>query len=475
MRAPFGFGDLRFRHVFAEVITQLLNRTAIFGLRVRQGNLVPHIGLNGVFWYALPEVVEDREAGFGVGVALIRRRAIPSLGLGQILGQTNAARLVILSQFELRLRVAFQRAFEQSFTQWPLGWSLRCGGKADDYKRKSNEPRHRGTRSNASMSVMKRAVALLLALAPAPALACKCLSSYPVCREVAASDVVFIGTVESVEPGFLDPWHWRDASSTIPVAEIDHLRSDESPAAATRLKAIYLRMLGDMPEGVKHELEVAVTTKQVEAAFSSIAAQGRRARFRVQKSLRVSDDDDKKDEGKNGRKDDDGDEGQELTIWNGGGDCGIDFQVGETYLVYASDDEETGRLQTSICYRTRRLTDAGGDLAYLYFFENGEKNSSRLEGFITTERKQDRPTSTDSVEAPATGLVVAIAWEGKTRYARSAGDGRFIFDGLAAGRYQVRVYDSSFPQTGTMLAGPDQIDVPEKGCASAFLVVPPRK
>jgi len=274
--------------------------------------------------------------------------------------------------------------------------------------------------------------------------------------------MVFIGTVESVEPGFLDPWHWRDASSAIPVAEIDRLRSDDSPAATARLKAIYLRMLGDMPESVKHELEIATTHKQVEAAFSSIASQGRRARFRVQKSFRAS-------------SDDDAGESQELTVWNGGGDCGIDFQVGETYLVYAGDDEETGRLQTSICYRTRRLTDAGADLAYLYFYEEGEKNSSRLEGFVTTERRQERPTSSDSVESPASGLVVGIASGSKTRYAKSAADGRFIFDGLAAGQYQVTVYDSSFPRNATMLAGPDKVDVPEKGCASAFLVVAPRK
>jgi hypothetical protein len=309
------------------------------------------------------------------------------------------------------------------------------------------------------MAIMRRAVAVLLALLPAPAFACKCLSSYSVCREVAASDLVFVGTVESVEPGFLDPWHWRDASSTIPVAEIERLRSDDSPAAAARLKAIYLRMLGDMAESVKHELEIATTHKQVEAAFSSIAAQGRRARFRVQKSFHASDDDD-------------GGEDQELTVWNGAGDCGIDFQVGETYLVYAGDDEETGRLQTSICYRTRRLTDAGADLAYLYFYEEGGKNSSRLEGFVTTDRKQERPTSRDSVEAPAEGVVVGIARDGKTRYARSGVDGRFTFDALAGGQYQVTVYDASFPRTAKILAGPDPVDVPEKGCASAFLVAP---
>jgi hypothetical protein len=315
---------------------------------------------------------------------------------------------------------------------------------------------------------------LLLALMPVQALACKCLASYPVCREVASSDVVFIGTVESVEPAFLDPWHWRDASSSIPVDEIEQLRRDESAAGAARLKAIYLKMLGDLPDDEKRELEVAVTHRQVEAAFNSISSGGRRAHLRVQTMFREEKDDDDKG-GKDGKKDDDDKPGpeKELTVWTGQGDCGIDFQAGETYLVYAGNDEETGKLETSICYRTKRLTDAGADLAYLHFFEHGGTMSSRLEGFVTSERKQERPTRIDAVEAPAAGLVVGLTWDGGTRYTRSGTDGRFVFDGLAKGAYQVSVYDATFPRVTKALAGPEKVAVSEKGCAAAFLVVPP--
>jgi hypothetical protein len=312
---------------------------------------------------------------------------------------------------------------------------------------------------------------LLLALTPGQAFACKCLASYPVCREVATSDVVFIGTVESVEPAFLDPWHWRDASSSIPVDEIERLRRDESPAGAARLKAIYLKMLGSLSDDEKRELEVAVTHKQIEAAFNSIASGGRRARLRVQTMFHEAKDDDKDDDKKDADKKD-SDE-KELTVWTGQGDCGIDFQAGETYLVYAGNDEETGKLETSICYRTKRLSDAGGDLAYLHFFRDGGKMSSRLEGFVTSERKQERPTRVDAVEAPAAGLVVGLTWDGGTRYTRSGTDGRFVFDGLASGAYHVSVYDTTFPRVMKALAGPEKVDVGEKGCAAAFLVVPP--
>jgi len=302
----------------------------------------------------------------------------------------------------------------------------------------------------------------LLALMPTAGFSCKCLTAYPVCREVATSDVVFVGTVESVEPSFLDPWRWREPNSRIPVEEIEQLRQDPSPAAAQRLKIIYLRMLGDLPDSDKRELEVAATHQQVEAAFNSITAQGRRAKLKVQTVFREA-----KDDGDEKRED-----AKEITVWTGQGDCAIDFQPGETYLVYAGNDEETGRLATSICYRTRRLTDAGSDLAYLHFLKEGGALSSRLEGFVSTERRQDNPRTRNTVDAPAPNLVIALAFDGRTRYTRSAADGRFIFDGLAAGDYQVSVYDTNSPRINKLLTGPESIQIPEKGCADAFLIVP---
>jgi hypothetical protein len=48
----------------------------------------------------------------------------------------------------------------------------------------------------------------------------------------------------------------------------------------------------------------------------------------------------------------------------GGGDCSYSFAVGERYLVYAGSFS-TGELTTGMCYRTRRLSDAEMDLAFL--------------------------------------------------------------------------------------------------------------
>jgi len=53
-----------------------------------------------------------------------------------------------------------------------------------------------------------------------------------------------------------------------------------------------------------------------------------------------------------------------ITTGSGSGDCRIDFEVGERYLVYASG--KTNALSTSTCTRTRVLDDATKDLNELF-------------------------------------------------------------------------------------------------------------
>lgn len=56
----------------------------------------------------------------------------------------------------------------------------------------------------------------------------------------------------------------------------------------------------------------------------------------------------------------------EITVrtGRGSGDCGFHFEVGESYLVYAYGPDENN-LETNICQRTEKLTDAGEDLKLL--------------------------------------------------------------------------------------------------------------
>jgi hypothetical protein len=57
-------------------------------------------------------------------------------------------------------------------------------------------------------------------------------------------------------------------------------------------------------------------------------------------------------------------EAEVVTGW-GGGDCGYRFNDGETYLVYASRSKQDQRLHTSICTRTRPISQAAEDLNYI--------------------------------------------------------------------------------------------------------------
>ncbi|MCI0698483.1 T9SS type A sorting domain-containing protein [candidate division KSB1 bacterium] len=61
-----------------------------------------------------------------------------------------------------------------------------------------------------------------------------------------------------------------------------------------------------------------------------------------------------------------GDRGAASEIFTGAdvGMCGYEFQVGETYVIYAYKDEN-GRLHTNICTRTAPLRSAAKDLKYL--------------------------------------------------------------------------------------------------------------
>jgi hypothetical protein len=106
------------------------------------------------------------------------------------------------------------------------------------------------------------------------------------------------------------------------------------------------------------------------------------------------------------------------------------------------------------------------------FFQNGGARSSRLEGFVTSERFQDRPLNVDKIEAPLADVVVGVKADGLSVYTRSDAEGRYFFDGLAGGEYDVFAFDSGFPRTGQRLTGPIRVEVPDKGCGSQVLAIP---
>ncbi len=55
----------------------------------------------------------------------------------------------------------------------------------------------------------------------------------------------------------------------------------------------------------------------------------------------------------------------EIVTGMGGGDCGYSYRSGVAYVIYARKNSE-GRPETGICSRTRPLTEAVEDVAYIH-------------------------------------------------------------------------------------------------------------
>ena len=308
---------------------------------------------------------------------------------------------------------------------------------------------------------MWRALLFPLLLAPHLIAACQCVIQLGVCDEVHQSDAVFVGTVESVAPPFLDPYTRPKVMASLPAGETARLQSDASPEAIEKLKKIYLEMFSGIPDQVRQQIVRASTQHDLQTAFESVQSEGRLARFRVRTLYKHGDDDDDKEAP------------EFLDVWTGGGDCGIDFQVGETYLVYAIEDEASGKLETSVCMRTRRLSEERGDLGYLYFFQNARKESGRIEGFVSSSfADQNLPRYENSVGFPAVGALLELDPGVAARYVQSDREGRFAFDGLGAGDYKLSLLEPGFPKTARIVVLSRSFHMDESGCVRQILVVP---
>jgi hypothetical protein len=153
----------------------------------------------------------------------------------------------------------------------------------------------------------------------------------------------------------------------------------------------------------------------------------------------------------------------------------VDFQIGETYLVYANSEEGSDTFFTGSCTRTRRLTDAGDDLAYLYFYKDDRANSARLEGFATTDPRYQLDFNSlrnpESILAPATGSVIELQNGRVTRDAAADSNGRFFFDGLPGGDYTISAYERGYPSVTHLLAGPERLHIEPKSCGRRVLLL----
>jgi hypothetical protein len=155
----------------------------------------------------------------------------------------------------------------------------------------------------------------------------------------------------------------------------------------------------------------------------------------------------------------------EVDVWTGlgGGDCGYDFKVGETYLVYAYRDATTNRISTGICSNTQKLATAGADLAYLRSLPT---NTARFGKIIGTATRFE-PVGDATVRQPFSGARVIVEGGGRQYEVRSGGDGTYEI-AVPPGTYDLRVEvpDGLYALSSTRVTVADV-----RGCASTFVVV----
>jgi hypothetical protein len=387
------------------------------------------------------------------------------------------------------------------------------------------------------MGKLQLIVLAISLLCPWIAGACQCEVRFSPCTEVGISDLIFIGTVESIEPNFLNRWNVSQLTS---MRSLNGTFSDalQNPSAASlaKLKDVYLKMFPDLTADQKQRFQSAATPNDLSRIFFSTLDRGEQVRFKVNtlfkheddddppppvtnlkastpagaktktapkkgaavkgkgakddddqpaRKAKADDDDDKParkakaddDDDKPARKakaDDDDDKLESVVVQTAFGDCGVDFQAGETYLVYANSDESSGQFFTGSCTRTRRLSDAGQDLPYLSFYKENPKESAQLEGFVTNSIRNslDIQHYTRAIDSPVQGVVVKLESNALTRYAESDAGGRFVFDGLPEGNYRTFAYTSEYPLNVQLLAGPKGQRIAAQSCATQILSVP---
>jgi hypothetical protein len=156
-------------------------------------------------------------------------------------------------------------------------------------------------------------------------------------------------------------------------------------------------------------------------------------------------------------------EGAEVEVLTGlgGGDCGFGFRRTRQYLVYAYRDQDDQKLYTSICTRTRAISDANPDLLYIRGLSKAKAGGTISGSVVRSVRNEGGGTDGQ----PLPDVKVTIDGPQKAEAVTDA-KGEFKIEGVQPGEYTV------LPATPKGLAtrGEDRkVKVADRGCAVAHL------
>jgi len=127
-----------------------------------------------------------------------------------------------------------------------------------------------------------------------------------------------------------------------------------------------------------------------------------------------------------------------IRVDSGSGNCAFSFKDGERYVVYAHWDQSLGALTTSICSRTRPLSDphTRADLAH---FDRLQHHHARV-GLITGVVVDGTPNVMNVAETrPLAGVVVSASTSDgrRSRSTTTHADGSYMFAGMPAGTWSI--------------------------------------
>jgi len=152
----------------------------------------------------------------------------------------------------------------------------------------------------------------------------------------------------------------------------------------------------------------------------------------------------------------------EIETGRGGGDCGFAFENGQSYLVYAYRNKETGKLGTGICTRTQLLSSAGEDLEYFRGLKDA-KAGGMVYGKVTKylARKSD-----DEYKPNPPLQNILLTFTGGSQYSATTDEkGEYRLSGLPAGEYSLRL---KVPEGMWGFEKEQKIKIPDKGCAVTY-------
>ena len=155
--------------------------------------------------------------------------------------------------------------------------------------------------------------------------------------------------------------------------------------------------------------------------------------------------------------------GAEIEIFTGrgGGDCGVSFQIGQRYLVYAYRYKD--KLTTSICTRTTSFSRATEDLAFLGMLSSAAPGVT-ISGKVSRGPYMGPDVAEIKNENLSPDVLITLQGESEQKEIRPDAEGRFRVNGLRPGKYKLSL---KLPETLITARNELELNLADRGCGAA--------